>query len=335
MSGPSGSRHRATEAKVSFFQILENRIEKKENIVPSCRYLPDLTSGSMMGALCVAEEGAGSDPASVESTALKSEDGDFYILNGTKTWVVGGADAGLFTVFAKLKMKNYLGEDDLLNTAFLVERGFGGIEVSEPRRLAGLKGLDLVDVTFKDVKVPLDNVLGLEGQGLQVLSSIVHQNKYIMAAGLVTHLRGLLDETIAWCNERKQFGLHLREFTLVKHQIAQMAARLYCLESMIYLTSGLQDVAEVPDVEVESVLVKLYAAEASEFITKGCLNLLGLRAAMEDSKYQRYLRDNQVVQSWQGTANILKCFVAVTGAIHLAEVTKYTLHMDLCLISYW
>ena len=151
-----------------------------------------------------------------------------------------------------------------------------------------------------------------------------------MAAGLVTHLRGLLDETIAWCNERKQFGLHLREFTLVKHQIAQMAARLYCLESMIYLTSGLQDVAEVPDVEVESVLVKLYAAEASEFITKGCLNLLGLRAAMEDSKYQRYLRDNQVVQSWQGTANILKCFVAVTGAIHLAEVTKYTLHMDLC-----
>ena len=65
-------------------------------------------------------------------------------------------------------MKNYLGEDDMLDTAFLVERGFGGIEVSEPRRLAGLKGLDLVDVTFKDVKVPLDNVLGVEGQGLQV-----------------------------------------------------------------------------------------------------------------------------------------------------------------------
>ena len=125
----------------------------------------------------------------------------------------------------------------MLDTAFLVERGFGGIEVSEPRRLAGVKGLDLVDVTFKDVKVPLDNVLGVEGQGLQVnievdsvkgvkgqvstfftlqvLASIVHQNKYMMAAGLVTHLRGLLDETISWCNERKQFGLHLREFTLV------------------------------------------------------------------------------------------------------------------------
>jgi len=286
------------------------------------KYLPELTSGSMLGSLCVAEEGSGSDPASVETLATKSEDEDVYILNGTKTWVVGGADAGLFTVLAKLKMKNYLGEDDVLDTAFLVERGFGGIEVSEPRRLAGLKGLDLVDVTFKDVKVPLGNVLGVEGEGLQVLASIVHQNKYMMAAGLVTHLRGLLDETITWCNDRKQFGLHLREFTLVKHQIAQMAARLYCLESMIYLTSGLQDVAEVPDVELESVLVKLYAAETSEFITKGCLNLLGLRAAMEESKYQRYLRDNQVVQSWQGTANILKCFVAVTGAIHLSEAEK-------------
>ena len=115
-------------------------------------------------------------------------------------------------------MKNWLGEDDMLDTAFLVERGFGGIEVSEPRRLAGLKGLDLVDVTFKDVKVPLDNVLGVEGQGLQVtcnqvdsvkgktstvsilkvLASIVHQNKYMMAAGLVTHLKGLLDETITY-----------------------------------------------------------------------------------------------------------------------------------------
>ena len=72
----------------------------------------------------------------------------------------------------RLKMKNWLGEDDTLDTAFLVERGFGGIEVSEPRRLAGLKGLDLVDVTFKDVKVPLDNVLGAEGQGLQVSDKI-------------------------------------------------------------------------------------------------------------------------------------------------------------------
>jgi len=283
------------------------------------KYLPQLTSGSMLGAFCLADDGAGSDPNSISVTAELSEDGDCYVINGTKTWVVGGADAGLFTVFAKLGMKNYLGEDEHMVTAFLVDKGFGGVEVSEPRRLAGMKGLDLCDVTFTDCKVPISSILGEEGEGLKVLSSITHHNKFLMAAGIITHLRGLLNSTISWTNERKQFGLKLSEFSLVKHQIAQMGARLYCLESMVYLTAGLYDVADVPDVEMESVLVKLYAAETSDFITKGCLNLLGMRACMEDSKYQRYMRDNQMVQVWQGTNNILKCFIGISGLMHLAK----------------
>jgi alkylation response protein AidB-like acyl-CoA dehydrogenase len=248
--------------------------------------LPQLSSGDLLGALCVAEEACGSDPASVDMTATLSDDGEYYLLNGTKTWVAGAGEAGLLTVLAKLSMKNYLGENDTLPTMFLVDRTqTSGIEVSEPRPLVGLRGLQLRDVTFTDCRVPVVlGRLGGEGEGLAVLASIVHHNKFLMAAGLITHLRGLLDETIRWTNSRKQFGLNLSEFTLVKHQIGQMAARLYCLEAMVYLVAGLKDVAEVPDVEVESVLVKLYAAEASDFITRGCLNLLGMRACMEDSK---------------------------------------------------
>lgn len=286
------------------------------------KYLPLLSSGNMLATFCLAEEGAGSDPNSVSVTAKESEDGDCYLLNGTKTWVVRGADADIFTVFAKLEMRNYLGELDSLVTAFIVDKGFGGVEVSEPRRLAGLKGLDLCDVTFRDCKVPKSAVLGVEGEGLAVLASILHHNKFLMGAGIITHLRKLLDETISWTNDRAQFGLHLSNFTLIKHQLAQMAARLYCLEAMVYLTAGLYDVADVPDVELESVLVKLYAAETSDFITKGCLNILGMRACMEDSKYQRYLRDNQVIQSWQGTNNILKCFAGITGIIHLTKMEE-------------
>lgn len=293
--------------------LLHGTDEQKE------KYLPLLSSGSMLGSICVAEESAGSDPNSIEAKANMSEDGDCYIINGTKTWVAGGADAGLFTVLVKLKMKNYLGEDDYLPTVFLVDKDFGGIEASEPCRLSGLKGLDPCDITFRDCKVPLSSMLGMPGEGMAVLSSITHPHKFLMAAGVITHLKNLLEETITWTNTRSQFGLHLSEFKLVQHQIAQMAAKLYCLESMVYLTAGLYDVADVPDVELESVLIKLYAAETSEFITKGCLDLLGMRACMEDSKYQRYLRDNQVIQMWQGTKNILKCFVGVTGLIHLAK----------------
>lgn len=283
------------------------------------KYLGPLTSGELLGALCLAEESCGSDPSSTATTATFDEEEECYVLNGTKTWVVGGGEAGLFTVFAKLCMKNYLGEEDRLTSAFLVERGAGGVQVAESRRMAGMGGIQLADVTFNNTKVPKSALLGDEGKGLEVLASFVHHNKFMMAAGIITHLRGLLDATVSWCNERRQFGLHLAEFTLVRHQLAQCAARLYCLEAMVYLTAGLHDVSEVPDVEMESVLVRLYAAETSQFITSTCLHLLGMRAAMEDSQYQKYLRDNQAIQQWQGTNNILKCFVGITGVMQLAQ----------------
>ena len=164
------------------------------------KYLPQLSSGSLLGSLCLAEEAAGSDPSSVECTARLSEDGNSYVLSGTKTWVPGAGEAGLFTVFAKLGMKNYLGENDSLVTAFLVDQTIGGVEVAvEPSRLAGLKGLDLRTVTFRDVRLPLDSVLGEPGQGLAVLASIVHCNKYLMAAGTLDCTGPCTVVHVQWC----------------------------------------------------------------------------------------------------------------------------------------
>ena len=162
-------------------------------------------------------------------------------------------------------------------------------------------------------------MLGEVGGGVQVLQSVIHRNKYMLAGAVVGYLKDLLNETITHTNTRHQFGQPLSEFSLVRQQLAKMSAKLYCLESMVYLTAGLADASKDADIEVESVIVKQFAAEVSELIVSGCLGLLGSQVTLDTSKYQKYLRESLMLQGWQGTANINKCFVGISGLQHLAK----------------
>ena len=128
-----------------------------------------------------------------------------------------------------------------------------------------------------------------------------------------------MNETVEHCNRRKQYGLHLSKFSLVKMQIARMAGKLYTLESMLYMTAGLVDISECPDVELESVIVRQYTAETSDYIVKTCLSLLGSQTMLETSKYQKYLTQNQFLQGWQGSANIEKVYLGISGVMYLVQ----------------
>jgi len=283
------------------------------------KYLPLLANGDMMSTWCLTETGVGSDPDSVACEAL--EDGEEFVINGTKTWVANAQDAGLFIVFAKVKSKNVENEDPRLS-CFLVDKvelGEGDLEISQPYSLSGLKGMGVCDVKFNNCKVSKKCLLGEVGGGVSVLQSVLHQHKYMQAAGIVTNLKELLNETITHTNTRRQFKLMLSEFPLVREKLGKMAAKLYCLESMVYLTAGLADASQQADVEVESVIVKQFAAETSEFIVSGCLELLGSQVNLETSKYQKYIRESHVLQGWQGSANIHKCLVGISGLMHLVN----------------
>eukprot|EP00092_Neocalanus_flemingeri_P021089 GFUD01022850.1.p1 GENE.GFUD01022850.1~~GFUD01022850.1.p1 ORF type:complete len:674 (+),score=245.96 GFUD01022850.1:45-2024(+) len=289
-------------------------VEQKE------KYLARLAEGEMMASWCLAEGGTGSDPDSVVCEAV--EEGEEFVITGTKTWVTNGQGAQLFTVFAKLKVRNSLGEEEEKLTCFLVDKnelGVGELEISQPYALAGMRGLEVCDVRFEKCRVSRHAVLGSPGEGVSVLQSVLHRNKYMQAAGVVGSLRILLDDTIKHTKTRKQFGMPLSDFCLVRQQLARMAAKLYCLESMVFLTAGLADVSQHPDVEVESVIVKQFAAETSDYIVSGCLSLLGAQVNLDTSKYQQYMRDNQVLQGWQGSSNINKCFVGISGLRHLVQ----------------
>merc|ERR1719500_1204405 len=233
------------------------------------RYLPPLSAGEYLASFCVNEEGAGSDPSSICASAKHDPDTDTYTIQGKKTWVANAGSAKVFTVLANTTVKNYLREEETQLTAFLIEKSEvddGGVTVGAPYPVHGYSPLQFSDVTFK-CRVPATSILGEAGQGLQVLNTVLHHHKFMMAAGVVPSLRKLLNETVEHCNTRKQFGLPLSSFSLVKMQVARMAGKLYALESMLYMTAGLVDISECPDVEMESVIVKLYCLESMLYMT--------------------------------------------------------------------
>ena len=118
---------------------------------------------------------------------------------------------------------------------------------------------------------------------------------------------------------RKQYGSKLSEYELIRIQLGKCTARIYALESMLYITSGLADVGINPDIEVESAITKQFAVETFDFVTRHCLNILGAQTNLKDSEYQEYLAENQALQSWQGSSNIIKCYIAISGIIHLSN----------------
>merc|ERR1719397_866903 len=270
------------------------------------KYLPLLATGEITAAWCLAEEKCGSDPSGVTMQAT-AQDGSF-VLSGKKVLVTNAQNSQLLTVVAKT------GETDN-PTCFLVDRALvdsESVKVSSPLSLAGLRGLEVSDVEFINCKVPQSSVLGGVGEGLKIVQSLENQNKYLQSCALIKYLKTLLNETIEHCNTRQQFGKNLSEFSLIRDKLARMAGKLYSLESVTYLTAGLADASKEPDIEVESVITRQFASEVSDYIVSGCLQLIGANVNLETSKYQQYLRDNLIIQGWQGSSNLNKCFVALS-----------------------
>eukprot|EP00088_Acartia_fossae_P016636 TRINITY_DN1932_c0_g1_i3.p1 TRINITY_DN1932_c0_g1~~TRINITY_DN1932_c0_g1_i3.p1 ORF type:complete len:657 (-),score=102.47 TRINITY_DN1932_c0_g1_i3:97-2067(-) len=282
------------------------------------KYLEKIATGDMWTAYCFTEKNAGSDPNAVEAKATRCKDTNTFHIKGEKTWVANALRADLFLVFAKVWEKDYTGNySDEVNT-FLIERNTPGLSISQPYNLSSLNGLQVCDVTL-DCTLPETALLGDPGTGLQVLKSINHDNKYFLGGAVVTRLTHLLDKTVKHALARYQFGAPLASFELIKQQIGMCASEIYALEAMLYITSGLADVGEKPDTELESAVVKEFAQRASNKCTQLCLSILGAQTNLADSEWAQFLHDNQVLQSWQGSSNINKCFIGLSGIMHLVQ----------------
>ncbi|XP_069949119.1 complex I assembly factor ACAD9, mitochondrial isoform X3 [Cherax quadricarinatus] len=277
------------------------------------KYLPRLACGEWTAAFCLTEPSSGSDAASIQSRATLSKDGKTWLLNGSKIWISNGGSADLLTVFAKTPEVQPNGEVKDKVTAFIVERGFGGVSSSTPEDKMGIRGSNTCEIHFENTPVPIENVLGEIGGGFKVAMNILNSGRFSMGSSGA----GIMKKMIGWSMEhavtRKQFGHHLSEFALIKEKFARMSVAVYAMESMAYITAGVLDSHKNADCSVEAAIVKVFSSESVWHWGSECLQILGGMGYMKPYPFERYLRDARVLLIFEGTNEILRLFIALSG----------------------
>ncbi|KAM8794229.1 very long-chain specific acyl-CoA dehydrogenase, mitochondrial [Eudromia elegans] len=277
------------------------------------RYLPRLASGEALAAFCLTEPGSGSDAASIRSRARPSPCGSFYTLDGTKIWISNGGLADIFTVFAKTPVRDEAsGETRDRITAFLVERAFGGVTTGPAEKKMGIRACDTSAVHLEGVKVPAGNVLGTPGEGFKVAMAVLNNGRFGLAATLAGTMRALLAKAVEHASTRSQFGAKLHRFGAVQERLARMALLHYVTESMAYALSANMD-RGATDFQVEAAMSKIFGSEAAWTVADECIQLLGGMGFMQEAGVERVLRDLRIFRIFEGTNDILRLFVALSG----------------------
>jgi acyl-CoA dehydrogenase family member 9 len=286
------------------------------------RYLPKLATGEWTAAFALTEPSAGSDAAAIKTRAELSADGSRYILNGSKIWITNGAFADVFTIFARTSALEE-GQKPKI-TAFIVERAMG-VKSGPNEHKLGIRGSSTTEIFLDDVAVPRENVLGEVGRGFKVAMEVLNSGRLGLAAGAIGLATVLVKMAIERVQERRAFGRNIGEFGLIKDKIASMLASTYALESMTYLTAGIVD-SKLADYSLESAICKIFGSETVWNVVNETLQIAAGIGYMQDYPYERMLRDARINLIFEGTNEILRCFVALSGmqgpGKALADVVK-------------
>ncbi|XP_017461308.1 PREDICTED: very long-chain specific acyl-CoA dehydrogenase, mitochondrial-like, partial [Rhagoletis zephyria] len=298
--------------------LLYGNKEQKE------RYLPELASGSKIAAFALTEPSAGSDASGIKSRAVLSEDGKTWTLNGSKIYISNGGIADYFTVFAQTAVRSSSGEMKDKVTAFWVPRT-EGVSNGPAMKKMGINASNTTEVFYDNVKVPSENVIGQVGDGFKVAMNILNNGRYGMVCGLSGTMRRAIAMATAHAQNRSQFGNKLASFTGIQEKIAEMSMKHYVTQSMAYMISGLMDNG-VKDYHLEAALSKIYASEAAWYVVDETLQIFGGQGYMREMGIEKMLRDVRIFRIFEGTNEILRLFVALTGMQyvggHLREIQR-------------
>jgi len=269
------------------------------------RYLPKLASGEMIAAFCLTESGAGSDAASIRTTAKKNEDGS-WTLNGEKIWITNGGIAQLYTVFAKTD------SPEGKMTAFIVEAGWPGVSHGPHEDKMGLRASSTTTVVMQDVRVPAENMLGDEGKGFKVAMGILNNGRTGLGGGAVGGMKTLIQLATAQAKDRKQFGKAIAEFGLVREKIAQMTIDCFAAESAVWMVAHYID-SGCDDYSVEAAISKVFASEAIQRSAYEALQIAAGNGFMKEFPYEQVTRDSRILSIFEGTNEILRLYIALSG----------------------
>jgi len=269
------------------------------------RYLPQLASGELIAAFCLTESGAGSDAAAIRTKAVRSDDGS-WILNGEKIWITNGGIAGFYTVFAKTDTP----EGKV--TAFIVEAGWKGVEHGPHEDKMGIRASSTTTVSFTDVHVPAENVLGTAGKGFKVAMSILNSGRTGLGGGAVGGIKALIKMASAQAKDRKQFDKPIAEFGLVREKIAQMTVDCFAAESTVWMVAHMID-SGCTDYSVEAAISKVFASEAVQRASYEALQIAAGNGYMREFPYEQITRDTRILSIFEGTNEILRLYIALSG----------------------
>ena len=278
-----------------------NQIRRNGSVEQKKQYLPKLISGEHVGALAMSEPNAGSDVVSMRTRAARR--GDRYVLNGSKMWITNGPLAETIVVYAKTDPT--AGARGI--TAFIVENGFKGFSTAPKLDKLGMRGSDTGELVFEDCEVPVENVLGAEGNGVNVLMSGLDYERAVLAAGPIGVMQACLDLVIPYVHQRTQFGQSIGRFQLIQAKLADMYVALSSTKAYVYAVAKACDRGETTREDAAGAI--LYAAERATWMALETIQCLGGNGYINDYPAGRLLRDAKLYEIGAGTSEIRRMLI--------------------------
>ena len=292
-----------------------NESQKKQYLVPLAS---GLKAGNLyIGAFLLSEPEAGSDATSQRTMA--EDNGDHYLINGTKNWVTNGSSAEVYILFAQTDLSR--GSKGI--TAFIVEKSWPGITIGPKENKLGIRGSDTHSISFTDIKVPKENRIGDEGTGFHIAMKSLASGRIGIASQALGIAAGAYERSVAYSKERKAFGKTIMEHQAIAFKLADMATRieaskLLCLEAARQKDEGM-------DYALSSSVAKLYASETAMWVTTEAVQIHGGYGYVKEYDVERLMRDAKITQIYEGTSEVQRIVISrqilngITGEMPLPD----------------
>jgi len=278
-----------------------NQIHRNGTAAQKKHYLPDLISGSHVGALAMSEPGAGSDVVGMRLRADMK--GDRYVLNGTKMWITNGPDADVIVVYAKTDAD--AGSRGI--TAFVIEKTFAGFSTAQKLDKLGMRGSNTCELVFQDCEVPKENILGTLGGGVEVLMSGLDYERAVLAAGPLGIMQSCMDVVLPYVHDRRQFGKAIGEFQLMQGKLADMYTTMNACRAYVYAVSKACDRSQTTRKDAAGAI--LYASEKATWMALEAIQCLGGNGYINEFSTGRLLRDAKLYEIGAGTSEIRRMLI--------------------------
>jgi len=284
------------------------------------RWLAPCASGERVAAFCLTEAGSGSDAQAMRTTAVPAADGTHYVLNGEKIWISNAGYAGVFTVFAKVPVE-IDGKPKQRVTAFIVDARAPGVSLGKIEEKMGIKASDTRTVSFENVRVPVEDRLGEVGGGFKIALEILNSGRLGLAAGSSRGTRAILDQALAYATQRKQFGRPIGSFEMIQRKFALAAADCYAADAGWMVCASMVDRGGI-DFSLETAACKVFASELSFRSACDAQQVAGGLGYSKEYPYEQAVRDSRIMLIFEGTNEILRALIALSGLQQPGEQLK-------------